>query len=92
MASRVTYGLGVLNYELSVNQNQNGEWSGAAFGIEMGSTTISTFNPPIVSVPWTISYEGLGRQGIIRFEWYHSLKRNVQGVQGGSDGLISTNR
>jgi len=91
-ASRATYGLGALNYGLTINQFQNGELSGTSFGIEMGSNTISTFAPPVVSIFWTIGYEGFGRNGITRFEWYQSFKRQVQGVQGGSDGLISTDR
>ncbi|NNL91064.1 MAG: hypothetical protein HKO66_02405 [Saprospiraceae bacterium] len=93
LATRLSRGLGVINAGMSTNQWFNNELSNTSFGIELLSTGISTLaKDPRISIPWTIGYEGLGRQGITRFDWYQSLKRRVQGVEGGSDGLISTDR
>jgi hypothetical protein len=91
LATRLSRGAGVVSVGMSTNQWLNNELSNASFGIELLSTGISTLaKDPRISIPWTIGYEVLGRQGITRFEWYQTLKRRVQGVEGGSDGLIST--
>ena len=69
-ASRGATALGVVNYGSIINQRQ--EIGNTAFGIEMISNTISTFTVPAVSIPWTIGYEGLGRNGIARIPWYQN--------------------
>lgn len=93
IATRLSRGLGVINAGISTNQWMNEDLSNTSFGIELLSTGISSLaKDPRISIPWTIGYEGLGRNGITRLNWYQSLKRRVQGVEGGSDGLISTER
>jgi hypothetical protein len=71
-AGRATYGLGAVNYGITFIEFSNGNLSNTAFGIEMTSTTIGAFAPPIISVPWTIGYEGLGRNGVARIPWYQN--------------------
>lgn len=71
-ADRATYGLGAINYALTVNDFANGNLSNTAFAVEMTSTTIGTFAPPVISIPWTIGYEGFGRNGIARIPWYQN--------------------
>ncbi len=71
-AGRATYGLGALNYGMTLNEFSKGNLSNTAFGIEMASTTIGTFAPSFISIPWTIGYEGLGRNGVARIPWYQN--------------------
>jgi len=69
-ASRGAMGLGVVNYNTIINQRQ--EIGDVTFSIEMISNTIGTFTPPIISIPWTVGYEGLGKNGIARIPWYQN--------------------
>jgi RHS repeat-associated protein len=71
-ATRATYGFGALNYAVTLNEFNNENLNTTAFGIEMTSTTIGTFAPPMISIPWTIGYEGLGRHGVARIPWYQN--------------------
>lgn len=87
LASR---GFGLVSAGISTDQWLNGELSNTAFGIELGSAGIGTLAPPIISLPWIAGYEGLGRQGVARLKSYQEFKRQLHGIRGGSDGLIST--
>ena len=85
-ATRLSRGLGVVNTGISTSQWLNGDLSDTAFGIELSSTGIGTFAPPIISIPWTIGYEVLGRQGVTRIPAYQDFKNSR--TEGGIDGLI----
>ena len=63
-------GIGVAGMANTTYNWQQGKLTNTAYTIEMISAGISTFAPAPVSIPWTIGYEGLGRNGIARFEWY----------------------
>ena len=71
-ATRVSRGIGFVNYGLIAQQRMTGEINDVQAGIEAASATIGTFAPAIISVPWTIGYEGLGRHGISRSRWYQN--------------------
>ena len=68
-------GLGAASYGISTNQWLNGDINNVAYSIEMTSASISNFTPPIVSIPWTIGYEGLGRNGVARIPYYQNQIR-----------------
>ena len=72
LAGRITRGLGILNYGITTNEYLDGNINNAAYGIEMTSTTIGTFAPAIIAIPWTIGYEGFGRYGIAQLSWYQN--------------------
>jgi RHS repeat-associated protein len=69
-ATRTTYGFGIMNYGITTYVWSEGELSNTSFGIEMISISIGTFAPAPISIPWTVGYEGLGRNGIARLNWY----------------------
>ncbi|MFO8053862.1 MAG: hypothetical protein R6U19_01690, partial [Bacteroidales bacterium] len=71
-AKNITKGLGFINYGIITYQWQEGQISNVTYGIEMTSNTISSYTPAIISIPWTIGYEGLGRQILGRTQWYQN--------------------
>lgn len=76
--------IGFTNYAITTTEFFYDDMSFATYQIEMSSNTISTFGPPIISIPWTIGYEGLGRNGIARIPWYQNTfkpyVRNLIGI------------
>jgi hypothetical protein len=70
LTTNLNYGFGALSAAGNVYNYGSGNINEVQFGIEMGSTAIGTFAPPIVSIPWTIGYEGLGRNGVARILEY----------------------
>ncbi len=71
-ANKVARTLGYINFGLTSYDYAQGEMSSYTYAIEMGSNSISTFAPPLISLPWTVGYEGLGRNGIARIPWYQN--------------------
>lgn len=69
-SSRLAVGAGIVGYIPLIHNRE--DIGNATFGIEMTSNTISTFTPPHISIPWTIGYEGLGRNGVARIPWYQN--------------------
>ena len=51
-------GFGYFNYGVIGYQRATGQISSGQAAWEATSTSISTFTPPIVSVPWTVGWEG----------------------------------
>lgn len=88
IASRLNVGIGLLNYGAIGYQRSTGQINNVQFGIEATSNTIGTFAPAMIAIPWTIGYEGLGRNGITRLKWYQDIKASRQ--YGGRDGLLSS--
>ncbi len=72
---RINRGMGLASGIMNTANYTNGHITSVQWGFEMTSTGIGTFAPPIVSIPWTVGYEGLGRYGLGRTRVY---KRHIR--------------
>lgn len=72
VSSLFNYTAGAFNASIHTYRWRTGQINNFAYGIEMFSTGVSTFARNSIGIIWTAGYEGLGRQGITRFDWYQN--------------------